>query len=166
MGDKDPAQLPTPSMDRSISSDSKVSGDTKTSSTSKYTLSTTPHTPKKQKTCASQDNISYRMALRGLKQGGTAFDAAEEFKQYIRRIVLSERSSAMKDSTAKKFTETLKFYEGSNKATFLYHMIPILQGEGYHVSPEKKQRMDKETQEWKTFLTDEKVKVILNQEFG
>lgn len=171
MSDRDATRLPTPSM---YGSSSKSGTPTKsmTQSVSKSTSSTNPQTPKRQKTSTDQDTIGYKMSLYGLLQDDEAFDEAPDFRDHVLGIVTSERGSTMKDASVKKFRNDIKVYKWSNEATFLYHMIPILQGDGYHiagkpsVTPGEEEQHHLEEAEWKDFLADEKVIVHLNKDFA
>ena len=165
LADMENSWLPTPSIQSST--DSRTTSPLKSSSTS----NTNPHTPKRQKTSSDQDAIGYRMSLHGLMQNEEVFDSEATFKTYITNIVTADRSSSMKDTSVKKFRDHLKVYERANETTFLHHMIPILRGDGYHVAvhPEFDQTEDKESKvegrKWRSFLLEEKIKDVLNQDF-
>lgn len=172
MGDRDATGLPTPSNGASSSSRTKSPAKSNTPSISRSTSRTNPQTPKRQKTSTDQDTIGYKMSLYGLLQDDAAFDEASDFRDYVTDIVTSERGSTMKDASAKRFRNYIKAYKWSNEATFLYHMIPILQGYGYHVAgnpaftPGEEEKHQQENAEWKEFLMDEKVMVTLNKDFA
>ena len=159
-------KLPTPSTESLT--DSRTESPLKSSSTS----NTNPHTPKRQKISSDQDAIGYRMSLHGLMQNEEVFDNEATFKAHVTNIVSADRSSTMKDTSVKKFREYLKVYERSNETTFLHHMIPILQGDGYHIAvcPEFNQTEERQSEEegrkWRSFLSDEKIKNTLNQDFA
>ena len=172
MGEKGASGLPTPSKDGSSSSMSKTSSTSMSQSVSKSTSSTNPQTPKRQKTSTDQDIIGFKMSLYGLLQDDEAFEKATDFNEHIFNIVTSERGSAMKAASVKKFRTHLKVYKWANEATFLYHVMPILQGDGYHIAglpsitPGEEKYHLQENIEWKEFLTDEKVIVTLNRDFA
>ena len=69
-------------------------------------------------------------------------------------------------------TPTLKTYQWANEHTFLYHIIPILQGRGYHVPkeaenmPGQEDAYRSEERIWRTFLSDEKVVNTLDKDFA
>lgn len=107
MVDRTTNRLPTPSLDGLISSTSK----TPTVSTS--TSSTNPQTPqsKRQKPCTDQGILGYKMSLYGLMLEDDAFEEAPGFKSYIQEIIVSERGSAMKDASVKRFRDHSKVYK-------------------------------------------------------
>lgn len=172
MGDKGASGLPTPSKDGSSSGMSRTPSKSMSQSVSKSTSSANPQTPKRQKTSTDQDIIGYKMTLYGLLQDDEAFEKATDFKEHVFDIVTSERGSAMKEASVKKFRAHMKVHKWSNEATFLHHMLPILQGDGYHIAgkpsitPGEEEHHHLENIVWKEFLTDEKVIVTLNRDFA
>lgn len=141
MGGADSVRMPTPSSRGSTSNEDKASLGLWTTSESISTSSTNPHTPKRQIIHASEDQIGYKMSLRGVTQNDEAYECEATFKEFIEDIVLSKRKSAMRDVSAKKFRYMLDIYEKDNEATFMHHIVGCLRGEGYHVL------MDREDQE-------------------
>ena len=166
MGEHGVSRMQTPSAEGStnITENSSLKSRDKTT--------TNPHTPKRQKTTTDQDVFGYRMSLHGLMQNEEVYEDEAAFKAFVADIVTSDRNSTMKDTSVKKFRDHLKVYERSNEVTFLHHMIPILQGDGYHVavkpefSKEEEVLSKQEGVEWRSFLSDEKIKATLNQDFA
>jgi len=171
MGDKDVARMSAFRVEGSNSDPSRTPSKSNAPSASKNTSSTNPYTPKRQKTSTDEDFIGYKMSLHGLMQDDEAFDKAPDFKDYITDIVISDRGSTMKDASVKRFRNHAKVYKWSNEATFLYHLIPILQGDGYHVAtksvflPGEEGKHQEEAKDWKDFLADEQIKVTLSKDF-
>lgn len=168
MVDKQVNRLPTPSLDGFVSNPSETP-------TKSYSApSTNPQTPipKKQKPNTDQGTVGYRMSLYGLMQDDDAFEEAADFKSYIEDIVTSERGSTMKDASVKRFRNHLKVYKWANEFTFLYQIIPLLQGYGYHIQGdpeailEEKSHHSQESSEWREFLTDEKVLSFVDKNFS
>ena len=195
MADKRSNYYSTPSQDGSTPDLSR------SSSKSASTPNTIPRTPtaKKPKLSMDESDIGIQMGWYGLKYNHGAYRKAADFKRHIEEIVLGDRGSAMKPESVKHYEEVLnvsglfapihhpklkaqyrrctnseitKAYQWSNEHTFLYHIIPILQGRGYHVSKEAEETPGQENayrseeRVWRTFLSDEKVVNILDKDFA
>jgi hypothetical protein len=167
-------ELPTPSYKASSSGPSRPPSQLNTILSSVTTSNTNPHTPnKRQKTKENQGQIGFQMSLNGLlMEDFDAFEEASDFKRYVEELIDDPRGSTMKAASLKKARETARVYKWVTEATFLYHMIPILQGDGYHVDvkpefkPGEEELSRQEDPEWKSFLSDEKIIVTLNQDFS
>ncbi len=203
---------PTPSQDGS------TPGLSRPTTKSASTPNTIPRTPtaKKPKLSLDESDIGIQMDWYGLKFNHGAYEKAADFKLHIEEIVLGDRGSAMRPESVKRFKEVLdvsglfapinlssllrmrhtnfnitKIYQWANEHTFLYHIIPILQGYGYHVSKEAEETppeqeagetlLEQEAEEtspeqeiayrneervWRDFLSDEKVVNILDKDFA
>ena len=185
---------PTPSQDGS------TPGLSRPASKSASTPNTLPYTPnaKKPKLSLDESDIGIQMDWYGLKFNHGAYRKAADFKLHIEEVVLGDRGSAMRPESVKRFQEVLdvsglfapvkssflprrrhadskitKIYQWANEHTFLYHIIPILQGQGYHVSkeaeetpPEQENAYQNEERVWRDFLSDEKVVNILDKDFA
>ena len=193
MVDKYSNCYPTPSQDGSTSDPSR------SPSKSASTLDTNPRTPtaKKPKLSLDESDIGIQMGWYGLKYNHSAYKKVAVFKRYIEDIVLGDRGSEMKPESVKHYEEVLdvsglfipvhfssllrmchansqltKAYQWANEHTFLYHIIPILQGRGYHVPkeaeemPRQEDAYRSEERIWRTFLSDEKVVNILDKDFA
>ena len=184
---------PTPSQD------SSTPGLSRPASKSASTPNTIPRTPtaKKPKLSLDESDIGIQMGWYGLKYNHSAYKKAADFKRYIEDIVLGDRGSVMRPESVKYFQEVLdvsglfapihllsllrmshanskftKTYQWANEYTFLYHIIPILQGRGYHVPNEAEEMPGQvdayrsEERIWRTFLSDDKVVNILDKDFA
>ncbi|KAK4693922.1 hypothetical protein P7C71_g3564, partial [Lecanoromycetidae sp. Uapishka_2] len=118
-------------------------------------------------------SLGYRMSLHGLKcDDYDAYNAHPLFRQHIEKIVLSDRSSAMRPASVRKFHDRLHTYGTLNEQTFLHNMIPILMKDGCHVlekqvhtTPEEQGETEKTRLVYKDFLDEERILVTLSDEF-
>ena len=68
------------------------------------------------------------------KDDRAAFDSYPDFKARVQAILATERGSAMRPKSHKKFQNYLDWYELSNESTFLRKIFPILMKDGFHLT--------------------------------